>query len=108
MENVIPYRRMKRVLKQYIQGEITHESILCVRDALSDACRVIATEVLLEFEEYNKLRAYHGIPKLKRIPTNLYLKVLSKYLSIPTRFNTDELGQYNRETCSFETNKVVE
>ena len=107
VDDVIPYRRMKRVLKQYIKGEVTHDSIICVRDALLGICKSIATDVIREFEEHNRLRQFHGLPKLKRIPTNLYIKVLQEHLSSPTRFNISELGQDNIDTSLQDANEVV-
>ena len=98
MQNTLPYKTVKKILKEYVKGEVTHESVIYVKDLLEDISKLIATRSIKEFEEYNHLREIQKLPKLKRIPSSIYLRLCEGLYKCVVDFKLGAKGQHNRET----------
>lgn len=98
-EGIIQHKRMKRILKQELSGEVTEESVIYVINLLESQLHKICLEVKKQHEEENKLRKFHNLPEHKRFGVNLFLSVVEiPYKSTSNLISEGEVGQHNIET----------
>ena len=96
--NSLPLKPIKRILKNYYDGDITLESVIFTRDVLMIVTKYLATEASKEFIERNKIRQIQGLPQLKRLDI-IYIKTVGEKILnlINNQFTQDEVGESNRK-----------
>jgi hypothetical protein len=99
----LPYRTVKRILKENVNGEVTHQSVVCVKSFLDNLCKDIAKASLKEFEKYNELRRFHNLPKVKRIPSSIYKNVLSVLYKEISDVINDDVGNAQEVNTTLST-----
>jgi hypothetical protein len=84
-ERIIPYKRMRRFLKQELDGDVTEGSVKYVTTLLESQLNKLCQEVVIQHQEDNRLRVFHGLPERKRIDVTLY----KKFVDIPYKSTSD-------------------
>ena len=107
MVKKLPLKLIRRTLKEYVKGEITQESIIYVRDVLDNVLCQLGEDSIKELDKSNRLRQIQGLPKLKRYPVSVFIKLSDELFNQPPDFKFGEAGQYNNETVCSEANEVV-
>jgi hypothetical protein len=87
-ERLIPYKRMRRILKNNVNGDVSKDTVEYLQTVLENQLENICRNVVVEHEEENRLRVFHGLPERKRIDVTLYKKVVE----IPYKSTTDLIG----------------
>jgi hypothetical protein len=69
----ISYCGMKRILKCYLDGDISEKTIIYCQELLEQYLKELCKRIVIQQEEMNRLREFHGLPKLKRysVSTNI-------------------------------------
>lgn len=107
MVKKLPLKLIRRTLKEYVKGEITQESIIYVRDILDNVLCQLGEDSIKELDKSNRLRQIQGLPKLKRYPVSVFIKLSDELFNQPPDFNDGDTGHYNSETVFSEANEVV-
>ncbi|MCK5635981.1 MAG: hypothetical protein KAH91_01065 [Thermoplasmatales archaeon] len=89
---MIPYKTVKRILKSNVNEEVTHQSVVCVKDFLDNVCKDIATASKREFDNYNELRELHKLPKSKRIPSFIFINFVTRLYNELTDVKDGNVG----------------
>jgi len=97
MENRIPYKLVKRILKEYLEdSEISKEYVENVRKYLEEIIKDIANKSKEQLEVNNHFRKIQGLPKLKRYRSdllrNLYLNHLAEIYKLYPDFKIGDVG----------------
>ena len=103
----IPYHTVRRILKQYIDNDVSKNYVLYVKSFLEDTIRRIAIVSLDELDEINQIRDIQRIPKLRRIDSSIFIKLVENLFNDESVFNRGEAGQTNRDTVLSEAIEVV-
>ena len=98
MNSEIPYKRVRRILKENIEGDVSQDGIIYVKEFIECVIVEIAKASIRELEKYNHLRQIQRMPQLKRIPAFIFKKVSTQTYKQMSDFNDEEGGQYNRDT----------
>jgi hypothetical protein len=102
MENMgnegLPYHTVKRLLKQYIKRDVTHDGVIYVKRVLDDLLQQLCEESDRELKEINIVRKGGNLRETKRIGQSIFKNVLQRVLKHITDFKHEERGQHNRET----------
>ena len=72
---MISQRELKRELKKVCDCEVSRDGLLQLQSICEDLICNLVKDVIAEFEELNKLRRFHKLPRLKRIPQFIFEKV---------------------------------
>ncbi len=106
-ERIIPHKRMKRFLKEYINVNVSRDAVeylqLVLENQLKDICRNAAED----FEETNSIRKRAGLSEQKRISVSHFKNLPTKSYNQPEDFTIDERGLTNRETRLSKANMEV-
>ena len=97
---MIPYKTVRRILKDNVNGEVTHESIVFTQYFLECLCIYVARASLIEFDNYNSEREYQGLPKVKRIPSSIYKKILVELLKQIKDGKDGDVGYCQEQTTT--------
>ena len=73
----LPYKTVKRILSEYVNGDVSKDGCLKVKEFCENILYWIAKESLRELDNINTLRRIHNVPELKRISSSIYLKILN-------------------------------
>ena len=88
-------KTIKRILKNYYQGEISGDVYVYIRDIIEEKLQRLINDGLKEFEEINNKRKKQGLPKFKRLNLSAFINV--KYLTSRQIRNNGIIGQSNSE-----------
>jgi len=94
----IPEHLVKKLLKERIRGNVSHESVVFVRDYLQSILDMLADNSIVELEELNRLRQIQKLPKLKRYPVSIFINLSDELFNQPLDFKLGEVGQNNIDT----------
>jgi len=89
---MISHRAITNILKNKIQGEVSHDGITYVIEFLESICEYIADESIKELDNENKLRRFHSQYKLKRIPSSVYKRILAELYKKIFRLKDGDVG----------------
>jgi hypothetical protein len=103
----LPYHTVKRLLKQYVKRDVTHDGVIYVKQVLDDLLQQIGEESKKELEEINLVRKDSDLRETKRIGQSIFKNVLQRVLKRITDFKHEEGGQHNRETSFSQANEVT-
>ena len=73
----LPYKAVKRILSEYVNGDVCKEGCLQSKEFCENILYWIAKASIQELDKCNTLRRIHHLPELKRIPSSIYIKVLN-------------------------------
>jgi len=105
--NEIPYHTVRRILKQYIVNDVSKNYVICVKSFLEDSIRRIAMVSMDELDEINHIRDIQRVPKLRRIDSSIFIKLVDNLFNDDPVFNHGETGQCNEDTVLSEAVEVV-
>jgi hypothetical protein len=94
----IPYKTVRRIFKNNVNGEVSRETCLYVQSFLSDLCKKLAVACNRELQEINKYRRIQKLPELKRIHLSIFEIVVGRLFKSEVDFNDEETGQHNIDT----------
>ncbi len=94
----LPLRPIKRIIKQVLDGQISQDGYLYLKEVLETVATDFVDNVKEEFWERNQIRKIHGLPKFKRIPSSIFKRFSVKVYKTTEDFNDGETGQTNKET----------
>ncbi len=103
----IPYHTVRRILKQYIENDVSKNYVIYVKSFLEDTIRRIAISSTDELDEINHLRDIQRIPKLRRIDSSIFIKLVENLFNDDPVFNRGETGRQNKDTVLSEAVEVV-
>ncbi len=107
MRNEIPYKTVRRILKNYIEGEVPHTGVKSVQHLLDEICINVATASNIEYQNHNQLRQIHSLPKHKRIPESILISLCNELYKQLKCFNDGEIAQHSRDTILSKANIEV-
>ena len=91
-----PLKPIKKLLKNYYDGDISLESVIFTRDVLMIVTKYLAVEASKEFKERNKTRQIQGLPQLKRLDIISIKKIWERIKNQLNDNNiVDEVGKSN-------------
>ncbi len=96
--NKLPLNSIRRSLKDCVNCDLTQESIVYVRDTIDNLLFQLGEDSIKELDELNRSRQIQRLPKLKRCPVTIFIKLLDELFKPTPDFNIGEVGNYNRNT----------
>lgn len=100
-ERLIPYKRMKRILKKELNGEITEQLVKYLQTVLENQLKEICRDVVILHQEQNRLRKLHGLCEKKRIDATLYMNTLvDGYIPSTAIVSLGEVAKLENTTLS--------
>ena len=107
MRNKISKRLVKRILKEYWDGEISKDLCIFVKDYLDELTHKIIKELVAETQRENRLRQVQNLPEMKRIALSTFKSLLAK-VNKQTSINlTGNIGELNKNTMLVEAEAEV-
>jgi len=103
----IPYHTVRRILKQYLDNDVSKNYVICIKSFLEETIRRIAIGSMEELEEINHIRDIQRVPKLRRIDSSIFIKLVENLFNDGSVLNHGEIGQTNRDTILSEAVEVV-
>lgn len=98
-EKLIPYKRMRKFLRQETKGTVSKEACVFMQNYMEDFMKEICKEIISEHQRQNELRKFHGLPEHKRIQVSEYIKHLGNEIYQKFHFRTKgEIGKHNGNT----------
>jgi len=94
----IPYKLVKRVVKNYVSCEISNESILYLQDYVTNILNEISGLISEEFESCNVQRKSIKLQRIKRINIFILKRAIKKFIRSNFDIRRGDIGQNNRET----------
>ncbi|MCX6665963.1 MAG: hypothetical protein NT038_07920 [Euryarchaeota archaeon] len=104
-ENALTYKRLKRVLKDYVGGEVSSESVEYIQEFIDNLLKSICQEAIKERDIENKQRKDYYLRPLKRFDKSLFINCSVKYLNTQSDLTIGEDGQHNSETSLSKANE---
>jgi len=105
--NEIPYHTIRRILKQYIDNDVSRSYVVNVKCFLEETIENIAIASLQELERINQLRGTQSLQKLRRIDGSILLNLMDDLFKLASDVNNDEIGQSNSDTILSEAVEVA-
>ncbi|MCJ7571998.1 MAG: hypothetical protein MUO82_09010 [Candidatus Thermoplasmatota archaeon] len=96
MNNNIPLKTIKRIMKKYYNGGITTNTCNYVRDLVLNFAEDVSKECVKEFDDYNMRRREHNLPVLKRLDTSVFVDLNNKIYKHIFNKIFGEVGQDNK------------
>ena len=90
-----PIKPVKKILKQYYNGEISTESLVYVKDILIEFTNFLAKQAVQEFYMLNQTRVRNGLTSLKRLDKLSFKIVWERTYKQITDKNIGEVGNHN-------------
>lgn len=106
-ERIIPYKRMRRILKEYVNRDVSKNAVVYLQMVLENQLEEICRNVVAEFEATNSIRKRAGLPEQKRISVSQFKNLPMKPYNPTDDFKLDERGHHNRETRLSKANMEV-
>ena len=94
----IPYKLVKRVVKNYVSCELSSESTLYLQDYVTNMLNEISVLISEEFESYNFHRKSVKLQRIKRINIFILKRAIKKFIRSNFDTRLGNIGQNNRET----------
>ena len=107
MVKELPYKTIRRILKEHTKKDITREGVTYVKMLLDTILLDISVSTTIELDEENRYRRYQNQPELKRIPVSIFKKISGRVLKEHSDFKNGKLGVLNRNTNLSQASEVA-
>lgn len=77
-ERLIQYKRVRRFLRNEVEGMVSQEAIEFCQIYLENLLKELCKRVVSKHQEQNELRKFHGLPEHKRIGVSEFLSLCEK------------------------------
>ena len=104
-KDCIPFKLIRRKLKNHFDGEISEKSIRYVRELIDYILSEIAELSLIELQEHNRLRRIQHLPELKRISFSIMKKITIKVFKSSSVFIEGKVGDTPNRNTTLSHNK---
>jgi len=94
----IPLKTIGRILKHYINKEVSKETIVSVRDDVEIILKCLCEDLVKEVDESNKIRTKANLPIIKRITRSIFKSLSTQIFKRHSDLDTGNIGQDNRDT----------
>jgi len=107
MVKELPYKRIRTILKEHTNKDVTREGVTYVKMLLDTILLDIAVSTTIELDEENRYRRYQNQPELKRIPVSIFKRISERVLKEHSVFKSGKLGVLNRNTNLSQASEVA-
>lgn len=104
---MISEREVRRIVARHYDGEVSKDYIIKIQNLHSDLLDKIVSFGIKEFQEYNRLRGFHKLPRLRRIGGSVFIKISIKVFKQTPDGNMGEVAQVSKDTTFSEAEEGV-
>ena len=101
------YTEKDWIVKQYIDNDVSCDYVLCIKLFVEEILRRITVASIDTLDEINRIREIQRLPKLRRIDSTIFIKLVENLFNDDSVFNCGETGQSNKDTVLSEAVEVV-